>query len=41
MMPDIKFKAIFRSVDIPADFCGLSNLELYTDTIREDFSRIM
>lgn len=41
MMPDIKFKAVFRGKDVPANAKGYSNLELHTDTTREEFYRLM
>jgi len=41
MMPDVKFKAVFRKNDLPGDYHPLKNLELYHDTTREEFYRIM
>jgi glycosyltransferase involved in cell wall biosynthesis len=41
MMPDVKFKAVFRKRDMPADYHPLKNLELYHDTTREEFYQIM
>lgn len=40
MMPDIKFKAVFRQSDL-ASTPRLPNLELFHDTTREEFYRIM
>lgn len=41
MMPDIKFKAVFRKKDLPGGLPDFPNLELYHDTTREEFYRIM